>query len=93
MLAPGRVAPWNGQLLLPDAARALLDGGIRNTYFVIVGENRRYAKYARAVFKQAQAQGVGPLFRLTGHCRDMPAALLYVSDRVLERGLEPSSST
>jgi glycosyltransferase involved in cell wall biosynthesis len=74
VLAPGRVAPWNGQLLLPDAARALLDGGIRNTYFVIVGENRRYAKYARAVFKQAQAQGVGPLFRLTGHCRDMPAA-------------------
>ncbi len=75
VLAPGRVAPWNGQLLLPDAARALTDGGLRGVVFVIVGENRSHSKYARAIVKQAEAQGVQAMFRLTGHCRDMPAAL------------------
>jgi glycosyltransferase involved in cell wall biosynthesis len=74
VLAPGRVAPWNGQILLPDVARALLEGGLRGFVFVIVGENRRHAKYARAILKQAHAHGVHSLFRLTGHCRDMAAA-------------------
>jgi glycosyltransferase involved in cell wall biosynthesis len=75
VLAPGRVAPWNGQIILPDVARALLDSGARNFVIVIVGENRRYRKYARAVLKQAQEHGIDAVFRLTGHCRDMPAAL------------------
>ena len=75
VLAPGRVAPWNGQILLPDVARALLDSGARGFVIVIAGENRRYRKYARAVLKQAQEQGIHAAFRLTGHCRDMPAAL------------------
>jgi glycosyltransferase involved in cell wall biosynthesis len=75
VLAPGRVAPWNGQIILPDVARALLDSGARNFVFVIVGENRRHRKYARAVLKQAREHGIHGVFRLTGHCRDMPAAL------------------
>ena len=29
LLVPGRVAPWNGQLILPDVARALLDARVR----------------------------------------------------------------
>lgn len=74
VLAPGRVAPWNGQLILPDAARALSDGGLRDLVFVIVGEHRKHAKYARSILKQARAQGVTGMFRLVGHCRDMPAA-------------------
>ena len=75
VLAPGRVAPWNGQILLPDVARALLDSGARNFVIVIVGENRRHRKYARAVLRQAQQHGLHGVLRLTGHCRDMPAAL------------------
>jgi glycosyltransferase involved in cell wall biosynthesis len=37
VLAPGRVAPWNGQIMLPDIARALFDSGARNFVIVIVG--------------------------------------------------------
>ena len=74
VLAPGRVAPWNGQIMLPDIARALIDSGARNFVIVIVGENRRYRKYARAVLKQAQEHGIHAVLRLAGHCRDMPAA-------------------
>ena len=76
VLAPGRVAPWNGQILLPDVARALLDSGARNFVFVVLGENRRHRKYARAVLRQAQEHGIHAVFRMTGHCADMPAAFL-----------------
>src|ERR1700730_14111390 len=58
LLVPGRVAPWNGQLLLPDIARALTDAGVRGFVLVAAGENRRFHKYARFVAEQARAKGV-----------------------------------
>src|SRR5262249_52560886 len=75
LLVPGRVAPWNGQLILPDVARVMLDSGLQGFVFVLAGERRRHRKYAEAVVARAQAKGVQALVRLTGHCRDMPAAL------------------
>jgi len=88
LLVPGRVAPWNGQLILPDVARGLLDGGARGFVFVIAGEHRSYRKYARFVAKEAQAKGVQDLIRLTGHCRDMPAAFA-AADTVVVTAIEP----
>ena len=74
IMTPGRVAPWNGQLLLPEIARALLDSGWRDMVFVIVGENRQHRRYAEEVLERAQALQVAEMFRITGHCPDMPAA-------------------
>jgi glycosyltransferase involved in cell wall biosynthesis len=74
VLAPGRVAPWNGQLLLADVAKKLADAGMANVVFVLAGENRSQRKYARSVLEQAKTRGVQKMFRLIGHCRDMPAA-------------------
>ena len=88
LLVPGRVAPWNGQLTLPDIARALTDSGERGFVFVLAGEHRSFRKYARFVAKEAQAKGVQALIRLTGHCRDMPAALA-AADTVVVPALEP----
>ena len=88
VLAPGRVAPWNGQILLPDIARALHDSGARNFVIVIVGENRRYRKYARTVLKQAQEHGMHAVLRLAGHCRDMPAAFA-AAEVVVVPAIEP----
>jgi len=88
LLVPGRVAPWNGQLVLPDVARTLLDSGVRGFVFVLAGEHRSYGKYARFVASEAQAKGVGNLFRLAGHCRDMPAAFA-ASDTVVVPAIEP----
>lgn len=73
IVVPGRVAPWNGQILLPEIARMLLDAGARNVVFVIAGETTTHGKYVRAVLKQAEAQGVDSMFRIAGHCADMPA--------------------
>ena len=74
VIVPGRVAPWNGQTLVPEIARMLVDSGAREFVFVIVGENTTHARYARELLKRAQAMDVDDLIRISGHCDDMPAA-------------------
>jgi glycosyltransferase involved in cell wall biosynthesis len=74
LLVPGRVSPWNGQRILPDVARILRDEGVRGFVFVLAGEYRTHRKHARSIAREAKAKGVQALVRLTGHCRDMPAA-------------------
>jgi glycosyltransferase involved in cell wall biosynthesis len=88
VLVPGRVAPWNGQMLLPEIARLLTEGGVRGFVFVLAGEHRSYKKYARFIAKEAQAKNVQALIRMTGHCRDMPAAIA-AADTVLVTAVEP----
>jgi glycosyltransferase involved in cell wall biosynthesis len=88
LLVPGRVAPWNGQLIVPDVARIMLDSGMRAFVFVLVGEHRSHRKYAHAIVEQTKVKGVQALVRLTGHCRDMPAALT-AADTVVVPATEP----
>jgi len=88
LLVPGRVAPFNGQLILPEVARALLDAGLRGFVFVLAGEHRSFAKYARSIADEAKAKGVQGLIRFAGHCRDMPAALA-AADTVVVPAIEP----
>jgi glycosyltransferase involved in cell wall biosynthesis len=86
-LAPGRVAPWNGQLLLPDVARVLHENGYRDLVFVLVGENRKHRRYARSVLAHAKELGVEGMFRIVGHCPDMPA-VFAIADVVIVPALE-----
>jgi glycosyltransferase involved in cell wall biosynthesis len=88
VLVPGRVAPWNGQLILPDVARILLDSGTRGFALVLVGEHQIFRKYASFISEQARAKGVSPLIRFVGHCHDMPAAFA-AADTVLVPAVEP----
>jgi glycosyltransferase involved in cell wall biosynthesis len=88
VLIPGRLAPWNGQIVLPEVARLLANAGAGDLVFALVGENRRYRAYARALIKQARTQGVAHLFRLTGHCPDLPAAF-SAADIVVVPAVEP----
>jgi glycosyltransferase involved in cell wall biosynthesis len=74
VMVPGRVAPWNGQIFLPEITQALLDNGAHDFVVVAVGETETHAKYARSVLKRAEALGVDSLIRMAGHCEDMPAA-------------------
>src|SRR5215468_12028375 len=87
VMTPGRVAPWNGQVLLPEVARALLDSGWRDMIFVIVGENRQHRRYAEEVLERAQSLQVAEMFRITGHCPDMPAAFA-IADVVVVPAIE-----
>lgn len=88
LLVPGRVAPWNGQIILPELARTLMERGLRGFVFVLAGEHSTYKKYARFLSQEAQAKGVEGLIRLTGHCRDLPAAFA-AADTVVVPALEP----
>jgi glycosyltransferase involved in cell wall biosynthesis len=88
VMVPGRIAPWNGQLLLPDIARTLVDDGIRGFMFVLVGENESHPKYARDVLRRAQSLDVDDLIRMVGHCADMPAAFA-AADIVALPAIEP----
>jgi glycosyltransferase involved in cell wall biosynthesis len=87
VLAPGRVAPFNGQIVLPEVARALADEGVRGVSYVIVGEHAAHRAYAREIMQQAQARNVGRLFRMVGHCGDLPAAL-FCADVVVVPAIE-----
>ena len=73
LMVPGRLAPWNGHLVLIEAARILADNGIRNVTFILVGNDRR-RRFVRKFWKRAQSKGVDTLFRVIGHFQDMPLA-------------------
>src|SRR5262245_61881887 len=88
LLVPGRVAPFNGQIILPEVARTLLDAGLHGFVFVLAGEHRSFAKYARSIAEEAKAKGEQGLMRFTGHCRDRRAALA-AADAVGVPAIEP----
>jgi glycosyltransferase involved in cell wall biosynthesis len=91
VLVPGRIAPWNGQLSMIDAARLLVGNGGRNFSFVFVGEDRGQPRYARELRQRAAMHGIDTLCRFAGQCTDMPAALA-AADVVVVPALEPPLS-
>jgi glycosyltransferase involved in cell wall biosynthesis len=88
VLVPGRVAPWNNQIQLPEIARLLWDDHVRDIVFVIAGEYRTFPKYAHAILREAKAHDVEAMIRLAGHCPDMPAAFA-AADIVAVPAIEP----
>lgn len=91
VLISGRVAPWNGQVSMIDAARLLVAGGDRNIAFVFAGEDRSNLRYARSLRRRAQTHGIDTLCRFIGHCPDMPAAIA-AADVVVVPALQPPLS-
>ena len=91
VLITGRVAPWNGQITMIEAARLLIGGGDRNIAFVFAGDDRGQARYARSMRRLAATHGIDTLCRFVGHCTDMPAALA-AADVVVVPALEPPLS-
>jgi glycosyltransferase involved in cell wall biosynthesis len=83
VLVPGRVAPWNGRLIV--------GGGDRNIVFVFAGEDLSHPRYARSIRRQARLHGIDTLCRFVGHCADIPAALA-AADVVVVPSLEPPLS-
>jgi glycosyltransferase involved in cell wall biosynthesis len=74
VLAPGRLVSTEGQINLVDAARILVNGGLRRTVFVIASERVEDEDYGEMIDRRIAAQGLGPIFRRVGHCADMPGA-------------------
>ena len=88
VLVPGRVAPWNGQIGVVDAARLLVGNGRRNIAFVFAGDDRGEPVYRNALTQRARLHNIDTLVRLVGHCPDMPTALA-AADVVVLPALKP----
>jgi glycosyltransferase involved in cell wall biosynthesis len=91
VLVPGRLAPWNGQLSMIDAARFLADGGDRNIVFIFAGDEQSEPRYARALRHRTRLQAIDSLCRFVGHCSDMPAAFA-LADVVVVPAFNPPLS-
>ncbi len=91
VLVPGRIAPWNGQMSVIDAARLLIGGGDRNIAFVFVGDDRGQPRYLRSLKRAARTHGIDTLCRFPGPCADMPAALA-AADVIVVPSLQPPLS-
>ena len=91
VLVTGRIAPWNGQTTMVDAARLVAGATDRNVAFVFAGDDRGQKRYARSLRALARMHGVDTLCRFVGHCRDMPTALA-AADVVVVTALEPPLS-
>ena len=88
VLTPGRLAPWNGQMAMVDAAQLMAAKGERNTVFVFAGDDRVELSFTRALRRRARAHGIDTLCRFVGHCSDMPLALA-AADVVVLPALTP----
>jgi glycosyltransferase involved in cell wall biosynthesis len=88
VLVPGRVAPWNGQIGVVDAARLLVGNGRRNVVFVFAGDDRSEPDYRKAILRRAREHNVETLVRIVGPCGDMPTALA-AADVVAVPALKP----
>lgn len=86
LFIPGRLAPWNGQLVAVDAARLLLNGGWHGVRFVLAGEDTGRG-HARVLRSRAADQGVDGMFRFAGESSDLPTALA-AADLVVVPALE-----
>lgn len=87
VLVAGRIAPWNGQMVMIDAARLMVANGSRNIAFVFVGDDRSNPAYRHALIKRAREHGLDTLVRIVGHSMDMPTALA-AADVVVVPSLE-----
>jgi glycosyltransferase involved in cell wall biosynthesis len=81
ILVPGRIDPAKGQLMVIDALRILVNGGLHDSVVVFVGDVDDRSEYVRNLKRHVEAQGLGSMTRYPGPCGDMPAA--YASAEIV----------
>lgn len=74
ILVPARLAPANGQHVLVDAVKILVNQGMRGVVFVLAGGDQGQRKYVQAVAAKINRLGLEPIFRIAGAFNDVPAA-------------------
>jgi glycosyltransferase involved in cell wall biosynthesis len=90
VLLAARLAPWNGQRVLIEAARLVRQAGGGDVRIILAGESAGRRNYAKELDVQIEASGLKGIVRRIGHCADMPAALLAASVVVVP-SLRPES--
>jgi glycosyltransferase involved in cell wall biosynthesis len=76
VLLAGRLTAWKGHKILIEAARLLTAAGLSGTKFILAGDNQGRTSYVKEIDAAIAKAGLEGRVRRTGHCTDMPAALL-----------------
>lgn len=90
ILLAARLSPWKGHKILVEAARQLMAGGLSDTKFILAGDEQGHSTYLKDVDVAIAKAGLGNIVRRTGHCADMPAALLAAT-LVIVASTEPEA--
>ena len=76
VLLAARLSSWKGHEILIEAARLLVADGLCDTKFVLAGDDQGRGGLVRDVDAAIGKAGLRGIVVRTGHCKDMPAALL-----------------
>jgi glycosyltransferase involved in cell wall biosynthesis len=83
-----RIGPWNGQMVMIDAARLIVASSNRDIVFVFAGDDRVDPRYSRALRRRTRLHGIDTLCLHIGYYPDIPATLA-AADIVAVPALEP----
>jgi glycosyltransferase involved in cell wall biosynthesis len=87
VMLPGRLTRWKGQALFIEAlAQTQRDDFVA----VIVGSDQGRESYVKELHDLVRARGLESVVRFTGHCGDMPAALM-LADVVVSASTDPEA--
>jgi glycosyltransferase involved in cell wall biosynthesis len=76
VLLPARLTPRKGHKILIAAAQMLLARGLADIKFILAGDEQGHSAYLKDLDGMIAKAGLAGVIRRTGHCADMPAALL-----------------
>ncbi len=90
VLLAARLTGWKGQRVLIDAAKIMVDQGIRDVVFLLAGDSQGRADYVRELDELILQRGVKGVVRRVGHVADMPAAMMAAA-AVAVPSIEPEA--
>ena len=76
ILLAARLTAWKGHNILIEAARLLTAGGLSGIKFILAGDDQGRGSYVKEIDAAIARAGLAGTVRRSGHCGDMPAALL-----------------
>jgi glycosyltransferase involved in cell wall biosynthesis len=76
VLLAARLTPWKGHKVVVEAAERLMASGLSHTKFIFAGDEQGHHSYLKDLDAAIAKAGLAGIIRRTGHCADMPAALL-----------------
>jgi glycosyltransferase involved in cell wall biosynthesis len=76
VLLAARLSPWKGQMIFIEAARQLIGAGMSEIKFILAGDGRSRDSYVKELDAAIARAGLSGIIKRTGHCADMPAAML-----------------
>ncbi|MDJ1157589.1 glycosyltransferase [Chelatococcus sp. SYSU_G07232] len=79
VLLAARLTGWKGQKVLIEAAKLLVERGLRDVVFVLAGDHQGRDAYVKELDSLIAGNRLEGVVRRVGHCADMPAAFLAAS--------------